>query len=123
MIGYHTTTHGNYKCDFCDRRAFKSASGIDNHLENNHKVELLEARLKAKDDTIDSKNRRIRELEQKPAVKEEPKKEFYDARVFCTTCKFVFDTGIPRGQTIEGTPHSDCGTKGLLPVFKTAIRW
>lgn len=122
MVGYHHTTHGNYKCDFCDRRAYKSMSGIENHLETNHKVEVLEAKVKARDEELSRKNRRINELLATPPKPEPPKKqEFYDARVFCTACKWVMDSGIPRGQTIESTPHSECGTRNLQPVFKSSL--
>lgn len=123
MIGYHYTSHGNFKCDWCDRRAYKTLAGIRDHLKNSHKVKYLEAIIDERDEKIEQKNRRINELLNAPKPKEEPKKDFWNTRVFCVTCKYVFDTGIPRGQTIENTPHSDCGTRGLLPVFKTNISW
>ena len=125
MVGYHYTSHGNFKCDFCDRRAYKTRTGIDEHIETNHKIEYLEAELKAKNESLRSKDRRIEELSKTPPTPPPAKKpEFYDARVFCTACKWVIDCGIPRGQTIESTPHSECGTRSLVPVFKSSLnRW
>lgn len=121
MTGYTQNTRGRYKCDFCDHKTYKTVSGIITHVQGSHALELAEATAEA----LRAELQRERNKPPKVEVKErvvyrdppEPKKpEYWNATLYCSTCQIVFSSGIPRGQTIETTPHSTCGTKALMRV-------
>lgn len=120
--GYHTTNRGRYKCDYCTQRSYKTISGITTHVTKYHELELT------KDALDDSQREAARLRNQKPKVvekerivyREAPKKpdpKYWHHGVFCTACRIAYrSVGIPYGQTIESTPHSNCGTRSLVPV-------
>ncbi len=109
---------GRYKCKFCDHSTYKTQAGILGHITDKHphQFELAE-----KDSEIDRLKARKPQVEYKERVvyrdKEEPKKQFWYHGVYCSTCQIVYAwAGIPRGQTIQNTPHNVCGNKTLMPV-------
>lgn len=127
MIGYHVNNRGRYKCDCCERPAYKTLGGIKLHLETNHAIEVLKLaedeieRLKSIPPEVEIKERIVYRDSPKPAEK---KKEYWYVRnygiegIYCTSCKRVeTGVGIPVGQTIENTPHH-CGNRTLLPVVE-----
>lgn len=125
MTGYRVTTRGRYKCSFCDHPSYKRMGGVLGHIRDKHELELANATIEEMRGKIDQlKNRppKIVEKERivyRDAPKPAPaKKEYwYPTGVYCSTCKVAMsNAGIPRGQTIDNTPHSVCGTRSLLLI-------
>lgn len=121
MTGYTTNSRGRYKCDYCTHSTYKTIGGIENHLDTMHRPDWTADKLRAEIERL--KNRPPKVVEKERIVYRDPpaKKEVerWNASVYCSTCKIVMsNTGIPRGQTIEETPHSDCGTRGLMLVVR-----
>lgn len=123
MTGYTVNNRGRYKCDFCDHRTYKTVAGILTHVQKTHELELERA-------VSDDLRRRLELAKNQPpkvVTKErvvyrdppEPKKPeyWYPTGLYCQTCKIAMSrAGIPRGQTVDNTPHSVCGTRSLLLI-------
>ena len=129
MTGYTVTKRNRYKCEYCDHyKSYKTLGGITLHLESRHAAELaktLAAELaEAQNELLNIKLNppkpkvieRERVVYRDPPAKKEPE-YWYPSGLYCVTCKVVMTrAGIPRGQTIDNTPHSVCGTKSLMLV-------
>lgn len=133
MIGYTVNNRGRYKCDFCDHRTYKTHGGVMAHIETNH-FDLYQFR-KANAElerTIAENERTIARLKSQPPKVEVREKVVYKDRpepkfwyiengggIYCETCKIVqMRVGIPNGQTIENTPHGQCGNRTLKLVLE-----
>lgn len=125
MVGYEINNRGRRKCLYCDHPTYKTDSGILNHLNTRHE---LEYKLALKDEQIEHyKNRKPKiEVREKivyrdPPAKKEPEYWYIEngGGIYCETCKIVqMRVGIPRGQTIENTPHGQCGNSNLKLVLE-----
>lgn len=127
MIGYHTTNRGRYKCDWCDQRSYKTLGGISTHINSHHATELA----KALETQVSELQTALRRAESKPpkiverekvVYKDKPDPKYWNHGVYCTACRIAYrSVGVPFGQTIESTPHSNCGTRSLLPVNEVIL--
>lgn len=124
MNGYHEIRGGRYKCDFCDHTSYKTYAGITTHLQTHHAKELNEVLANDLAKTMaDLHKERIKppkvEVREKVVYRDKPDPKYWYHSIFCIACKEVIrNAGIPFGQTIENTPHSNCGTRSLLPIEK-----
>lgn len=122
MTGYTVSSHGNYKCTFCKNpKAYKSHKGITDHLESNHEVEYKLAQKDAEIERLKNQKPRVeykeRVVYRDPPADKNPDPKYWHHGIFCTACRIAYrSVGIPFGQTIESTPHSNCGTRSLVPV-------
>ena len=119
FVGLRMNTRGNYSCLFCAHKSWKSESYGITHVENKHPKERADL-LAKKLQEAQSKPPRVEYRDRERVVyKDKPEPKYWEGSytLFCTTCKTV-STGcrIPRGQTIEETPHNVCGTRGLIQV-------
>lgn len=119
MIGLRINTRGRYQCTFCTHRSWKLKAAAKSHVQRYHFTELA-----AETERLEAE---VRKLQDRPArviekvVYRDPPKpakpEFWRTTAYCDTCKVVItNIGIPRGQNLEETPHSNCGTKMLKLV-------
>lgn len=119
IVGYTLNNRNRYKCNYCNHSTYKTTGGILNHVVSNHKLELeRDKAIQRAEYAEKAKAELSRQLAEatKPAPKEEDKKYWHHG-VFCTACRIAYrSVGIPFGQTIESTPHSNCGTRSLVPV-------
>lgn len=126
MTGFTQNTRGRYKCDFCDHTTYKTMSGVLTHVQSNHALELAEATAEALRAELQRERTKPPKVVEKerivyrdPPVQKEKPIEYWDCPVFCVGCKEVMAGGrIPRGQTVEETPHSRCGTRSLVPILR-----
>ncbi len=125
MTGYTVNNRGRYKCDFCDHSTYKTMSGVLTHVQGNHELELANATaeaLRAQLDRERSKPPKVEIRERERVVyKDKPEPKYSYTNVFCTTCKWVFNAGIPNGYSVENTRHSHCGNVTLFPVTRCDI--
>jgi hypothetical protein len=124
MTGYHTTNRGRYKCDFCDQRSYKTLSGINTHVQSNHELELERATSEGLRKELERERRKAPKIVERERVvyKDKPDPKYWNHGVYCTACRIAYrSVGVPFGQTIESTPHSNCGTKSLLPVNEVVL--
>lgn len=120
MIGIHETKQHNWRCDFCSHTSWKTQTGALNHAEREHPKDLRIQRLAYDLERERNKAPKI-EVREKVVYRDAPKPKYWYRTVYCSTCKIVLTgAGIPREQTIENTPHSDCGNRTLMLV--TEIR-
>ena len=49
------TSHGNYKCPYCNHRVWKSEKIATTHIKNNHEVEALTDALAERDHSLEDK--------------------------------------------------------------------
>lgn len=120
---FEINNRGRYKCRFCDHSTYKTHSGIINHQEQHHKHELELAR---KDAEIERLKNSPPKTVEKIVYRDPPEKKESDywyiengGGIYCETCKIVqMRVGIPRGQTIENTPHGRCGNRNLKLVLE-----
>lgn len=117
MSGYKINKRGRYQCSFCTHPSYKIYGALISHLNTKHELEF---KLAQKDDEIERlSGRKPRvEIREKVVYRDPPKKpdpKFWYTGVFCTSCKIAYGSvGVPYGQTLEETPHSNCGTKSLV---------
>lgn len=118
MTGFTENRNGRYKCNFCDHATYKTWGGANNHVEQNHPKDLELARALQEIDRL--KNQPPKERIVYRDNPQEAKPEYWDVPgIYCSTCKSAWRGGrIPRGQTVENTPHSVCGTKSLMLVLE-----
>lgn len=124
MVGYHTTNRGRYKCDFCDQRSYKTVSGINSHVQAHHELELERATSDALRKELERERRKAPKIVEREKVvyKDKPDPKYWHHGVYCTACRIAYrSVGVPFGQTIESTPHSNCGTRSLLPVNEVIL--
>lgn len=125
MLGYRVNTRGRYKCLFCDHWTYKTLAGIDNHVQGRHALELAEATTEALRAEVDRLKTLPPKVVEKVVYREPPAKKDKEywyiengGGIYCETCKTVqMRVGIPKGQTIENTPHV-CGNKTLKLVIE-----
>lgn len=114
MTGFSLNTRNRYKCNLCDHKSYKTWSGANNHVEKEHSKDLELANALQEITRLKNQPPQVKE---RIVYKEETKPEYWEHAIFCIACKEVMAGGrIPRGQTIEQTPHSRCGTKSLVPI-------
>lgn len=119
MTGYHTTNRGRYKCDFCTQRSYKTVSGILNHVNKLHELEVTKGALEEMRGEMSRLKNQPPKVVEKVVYQEKPDPKYWRHNIFCTACKEVkYNAGIPFGQTIENTPCNGCGTRSLLPIEK-----
>lgn len=110
MVGYTVNTHGRYKCEYCNHKTYKTVSGIERHLYDQH---LMSWRLAQKDAEI----ARLKNMPPKERIvyrdPPEPKDDArYSAVVYCPNCLTVDSVSIVRGQAIGVGGCFRCGAKG-----------
>lgn len=119
MTGYSINNRSRYKCAFCDHKTYKHHSGILMHLEQHHALDYALAKKDAEIERLKNKPPKI-EVREKVVYRDPPAKpdpKFWHSGVYCSACKIAYrSVGIPFGQTIEETPHSNCGTRSLMLV-------
>jgi hypothetical protein len=123
MTCYTVNNRGRYKCNFCDHSTYKTVGGILSHLESQHELEMTKALLdenKAEVTRLRSQPPKVVEKE-RVVYKDKPEPKYTYVNVFCTTCKWVFNAGIPNGIAVENTRHSHCGVVSLFPVTRCDI--
>lgn len=123
MIGIRVTNRGSYKCVYCTHKSWKRQGPAEEHVLKFHEKEMLKqdaANLELELKIAQNKPPATKIVEKvvykdKP---EPPKPKFFPVgAVFCLGCQVVIrNCSIPRGQTIENTPHSECGNVMLRPV-------
>lgn len=119
MTGIRINKRGNYACEFCDHSSWKQRAAAENHVQREHPEQLKIAELEQQLKRERLKKQTVQTVE-KVVYKEKPKPKYTYHDVCCVNCRLAFHTGIPFGQTIEETPHSDCGTRTMIKV--TIIR-
>lgn len=116
MSGFNPdiTSHGNYRCPYCNHKIWKIRGTAENHIANEHRAEaehsvLLEEnkKLRAERDNLKS---RITIQSPLPPPKE---KEYYDAIWYCHNCLHVHSGGLPKGVLVENVTCGDCGISAL----------
>jgi len=109
------TTQGNFKCRYCVRPVFKSAAGIENHLNKIHKFQYQVDTLK---ENFEQEKAKPPKITEKVVYRDPPKPEYYTVTgIYCTTCKTATaNPGIPTGHSIEETRHSLCGDTTLQRI-------
>lgn len=125
MTGFTVNNRGRYKCDYCDHRTYKTRGGMFTHLHDQHASQLEIDRLKAHVERLEKKPPKV-EIRERVVYRDPPAKkapEFWyienGGGIYCETCKIVqMRVGIPRGQTIENTPHGQCGNRNLKLVLE-----
>lgn len=109
------TSHGNYKCPYCNHKVWKSQRIAETHIETNHKSEADEAYHIRHEDELERENER---LKKQLTQKQETTKYDPPIRMFCSYCKWVFTGSLPKGSSIENTRHSTCNNATLHAVSR-----
>lgn len=125
MVGFTENNRGRYKCKYCDHHTYKTWGGANNHVEQNHPLELERDKAIARAEYAEkAKETLSRQLAEATKPKPQPKSEkkyWYiqnGGGIYCESCKIVqMGVGIPEGQTIENTPHN-CGNRTLKLVLE-----
>jgi len=104
------TSHGNYRCPYCNHKVWKRDSGAaEEHIKNNHFDEADRANDKLKLELLEREKSNL-EWRLKEATKPKEKKtEYYDATVFCTTCHKLASCGMPMGVLPSNVTCPNCG--------------
>lgn len=107
---------GRYTCPFCDHKSWKSRAAAVSHIKDHHPKDAEIDRLE-KELAMLERQKPKEVVKEKVVYKEKPEPKYYWVSAYCENCQIVYHpTGIPRGQTVENTPHSVCGNKTLKPV-------
>lgn len=126
MTGYHTIRGGRFKCDFCDHKSYKTLSGILNHVQGSHELEVAKATADGLREELQRERNKAPKIKtvEKIVYKEKPEPKYWYTKtvgiagIYCSSCKqVILNPGIPTGQTIENTPHQ-CGNRTLFPVVE-----
>lgn len=121
FVGLTATSHGNYKCLFCNHKVWKREEPGIKHVTEKHLVERAEL-LSKKLKEAQVKPPRI-EYREKVVYKEKPEPQYKNERVnvSCETCFVVMtDVRLPKNNTIHNTSCNYCGCTTLKLVHKVA---
>lgn len=121
FVGLQYTSHGNYKCLFCNHKVWKTATPAETHVTKKHPAERAEL-LSKKLQEAQNKPPRI-EYKERVVYKDRPEPEYKDklVNVFCETCFIVMqDVRLPKNNTIHNTSCNYCGCATLKLVHKIA---
>lgn len=87
MSGFNPdiTSHGNYKCPYCNHKVWKrNPSAAEKHINENHFDKATRANGKLKIERLEREKTTLENKLKAYATPPSPKKEYYDAHVFCT---------------------------------------
>lgn len=118
IAGVKVIRGGRYGCEFCTHKSWKQLASAVSHVQEYHPKDSEIAQLKRDLKKEQNKPPQLK-IEEKVVYKEKPQPKYWSEPIaaFCGTCHVVMTgTKIPRGQTIENTPHSVCGTTALQLV-------
>lgn len=112
------TSHGNYKCPYCNHKVWKTQRPAIEHIERLHKAEAIESFYIVENDRLQRENQQLKEKE--PA---KPKKEYYDAVWYCSNCLHVHSGGLPKGVLVANVSCGCCGVCSLHLVENVDRFW
>ena len=120
------TSHGRYKCPYCNHPVYKTHGGALEHIKSHHynqaETSELRSEIKRLKEEKSSLNTQLLEAKKPKRAPEKKEDKYYQAVVYCTNCTKMMKCGMPKGILVQNVTHSECGNQ-TLHLITNAREW